>query len=118
MSTINKQYTIKHHDGTFNVIHFETSAQQVLTDDSHLFVTREEKEAINSFMSGGSNSSFEFTQGNPMTSWVVKHDLNKFPNVIILDDLGTVIMGDISYTDTNVLTINFNQPVSGTAYLQ
>lgn len=61
--------------------------------------------------------SFAFTQNPESTTWIINHNLNRFPKVLILDDTGNDIEGDLKYNSLTQLTINFNRAVRGTAYL-
>jgi hypothetical protein len=50
-------------------------------------------------------------------SWVVIHELNKFPSVSIVNTANQVVVGDITYNSLNQLTITFTSPISGKAYI-
>lgn len=50
-------------------------------------------------------------------SWLITHNLNKFPAVIIVDSANNVVVGDIQYIDSNNVRVNFNGTFSGSAYL-
>ena len=50
--------------------------------------------------------------------WYVTHGLNRFVNVTIVLADGTVAVGTITYTNTNELTIEFNMPLAGKAYVK
>lgn len=63
------------------------------------------------------DKTFTFTQSVASASWVVVHNLNKFPSVAVEDTGGNDIEGEIVYDDTNQLTLNFSAAFSGTAYL-
>lgn len=62
-------------------------------------------------------SEFTFNQIVPSSSWVIAHNLNKYPVVVVVDSGGSVFIGDIVYTDVNNLTINFSSTFGGKAYL-
>ena len=49
-------------------------------------------------------------------TWIVNHDLKKYPSVTIVDSAKTAIYGEITYTDLNSLTISFSSPFAGMAY--
>lgn len=63
------------------------------------------------------NATYEHTQIIASNTWVVLHNLNKWPSVTIVDDGDNVIIGDIEYINENELLITFAHPVSGRAYL-
>ena len=60
---------------------------------------------------------FEFVQGVTATAWTITHNLNKFPSVAAFDSANTPLIGQVTHTDNNNLTINFNKTISGKAYL-
>lgn len=50
-------------------------------------------------------------------SWVVVHELNKFPAVNIVNTANQAIVGDITYNSLNQITITFTSSISGKAYI-
>ena len=46
-------------------------------------------------MVSGSDKTYRFQQTEPSTEWIVLHNLNKYPSVIITDALGNLIIGDV-----------------------
>lgn len=65
----------------------------------------------------GSSTTYIHNQITPLTVWTIAHGLGRFPSVEIVDSAGTVVVGDISYTDANTLVISFSAGFAGTAYL-
>ena len=61
--------------------------------------------------------AFAYTQQTPSSSWIIKHNLNFHPNVTVVDSAGTIVEGEIQYTDMNNLTLTFASAFSGNAYL-
>lgn len=61
--------------------------------------------------------SFDFTQGIPSALWTIKHDLNKFPSVTVVNESKEVMIGNIKYIDKDNITITFSAAFSGYAYL-
>jgi hypothetical protein len=61
--------------------------------------------------------AYEHTQGAVSNSWVITHNLGFKPNVTIVDSAGTIYEGEITYTNSNSLTVSFSQAFSGKAYL-
>jgi len=61
--------------------------------------------------------AFNYTQMVPNNTWVIQHNLNFYPNVTVVDSAGTIVEGEIHYTDTNNLTVTFTSAFSGNAYL-
>ena len=64
-----------------------------------------------------SNWSYTYEQQSNSTVWNITHNLGYKPSVDIIDYGNNNIEGDISYTNTNSLTITLSAPASGYAYL-
>ena len=63
------------------------------------------------------DKNFVFEQGVSSAVWNINHGLNKYPAVIAVDTANSVVVGQIEYVDINNVTITFNSPFSGEAYL-
>jgi len=63
------------------------------------------------------DANFIFNQENPSDSWLINHNLNKFPSVSVVDTAGTQIFTIANYINTNSLTLTFSAPFAGKAYL-
>ena len=50
-------------------------------------------------------------------TWVINHNLNKYPCVSVVDSSGTEVVGQITYNNINKLTITFKGAFKGKAYL-
>ena len=50
-------------------------------------------------------------------TWIINHDLDKYPSVIIVDDNNIVIVGEIEYMNKNQVIIRFNKNETGKAIL-
>ena len=61
--------------------------------------------------------SYEHTQGSTSNSWVINHNLGFKPNVTVVDSAGNIVEGEISYTNSNSITVSFQSAFSGYAYL-
>ena len=78
---------------------------------------------IDIFTESGGDLTFPHHQNNASTSWVINHNLGKFPSVSIKfsssDNVYTNVgaFAGIVYTDENNLTINLAAAESGYAYL-
>jgi len=60
---------------------------------------------------------FVFDQGVATSSWSINHSLGKYPSVIVIDSAKTMVIGAVTYVDSNNLTIKFRSGFSGKAYL-
>lgn len=65
----------------------------------------------------GSSTTFTWTQSIALSVWTIPHNLNKFPSVSVVDNLGNVIYPDISYVDSNIVQITHGSAFAGKAYL-
>ncbi len=62
-------------------------------------------------------STYRWIQVTPLAEWVIQHDLNTFPSVVLVDTSGVTYYPAVSYTDQNTLVIDCGMPFAGTAYL-
>ncbi len=70
----------------------------------------------------GSDKHYVHNQIASSATWVIVHNLGKFPSVSIVDSAGTVVRGVVTYDSLNQCTITFFSkgapaPFSGKAYL-
>lgn len=63
------------------------------------------------------DKNFVFTQGSASNTWTINHNLEKFPSVTVVDSADNVVVGHITYTNTNSLTVSFSSSFSGKAYI-
>jgi hypothetical protein len=59
----------------------------------------------------------EYQQIAPAAVWTIVHNLNKYPNVSVVDSAGNWVIGDVAYVSGNILTVRFSAAFAGTAYL-
>ena len=57
------------------------------------------------------------TQATVATTWTINHALGGYPSVSIVDSSKTVVVGEITYTSTSQVVVNFTSAFSGYAYL-
>jgi hypothetical protein len=62
-------------------------------------------------------ATFTFEQALPASTWMITHNLARFPGVTVVDSAGSEVMGEVAYVDANTITLIFSAPFSGTAYL-
>jgi len=53
----------------------------------------------------------------PSAAWIIEHNLNKYPQVTLIDDEGNLFEADIFYNSLNQITVVFALPTSGKAVL-
>lgn len=49
--------------------------------------------------------------------WVIKHDLDKMPSVVVKDSAGNTVVGESEYVDKNTVILSFSGAFSGKAFL-
>ena len=49
--------------------------------------------------------------------WIINHNLGKYPSVTVISNSGEEIFGELTFTDTNTIQLNFSEAVEGNAYL-
>ena len=62
------------------------------------------------------DKSYVYPQDVPAASWVVTHNMNKYPSVSVVDSAGSGVVGEVLYDSLNQVTINFSAPFSGKAF--
>jgi hypothetical protein len=68
------------------------------------------------------NITYTHTQGSVSNTWVIVHNLGRFPSVTVVDSGGTVVTGNVVYDSNNQITLTFFAngslvAFSGKAYL-
>ena len=61
--------------------------------------------------------AYAHTQGTASATWTIVHNLDFFPNVTVVDSGGTIVEGEIAYTNRNQVVLTFSAAFSGKAYL-
>lgn len=65
----------------------------------------------------GEAFTWTHVQSVPADTWILNHNLDRFPTVDIVDSAGTKVLGAIKYISSNVIELNFAVAFSGKAYL-
>lgn len=70
---------------------------------------------------GSTDKNYVHNQISAASTWVVTHNLNKFPSVTVVDSAGTHVSGNITHDSINQTTITFissgvPSPFSGKAF--
>lgn len=64
-----------------------------------------------------SDLSYIHSQGSDSTTWNITHNLNRNVQVRAKDHLGAGIIGEVTDTGLNSITLTFTTAVRGTAYI-
>jgi hypothetical protein len=57
---------------------------------------------------GPGGGSFRFVQVTPAATWTIVHNLGYYPNVTTVDSSHREVVGEITYTDINTVTVTFS----------
>ena len=66
---------------------------------------------------GPSHATYTHTQSSASATWTITHNLDCFPSVSVVDSAGSVVIGDVNYTNANALVVTFAAALGGKAYL-
>lgn len=66
---------------------------------------------------GAGDKNYLHDQASPASTWVVVHNLAKYPAVQVTDSSGKIVEGEITHDSVNQATIVFNTSFSGKAVL-
>lgn len=66
---------------------------------------------------GTGANMFVYTTQTPLTIWPIHHNLNFYPNIILIDTANDVFYADIVYVDSNVVNVYMTAPTTGSAHL-
>ena len=84
---------------------------------SSLASTDELSEGLTNLYFTTSRVSYIHTQNVVSDSWEIVHNLGFYPNLTVQDSAGTIYEGEVSFTNSNSLTVTFQAAFSGIAYL-
>ena len=62
-------------------------------------------------------STYTFEQGSAASTWIINHNLNKYPSVTVVDSAENEIIASVKYQDANTCIIEMSSPFKGKAYL-
>lgn len=75
-------------------------------------------DAVNEALANATgDKNFVYEQTTPALIWEIQHPLQKNVSVTVTDSAGTVIAGQVTINNGNLVTIEFNIPFWGYAYL-
>ena len=64
----------------------------------------------------GGDSTFVHDESIPSDRWTVRHGLNKYPAVTVVDSAGTEVIGGVEDVDKNTVILTFSGEFSGQAF--
>jgi hypothetical protein len=98
----------------------ENTVNLIIEDGAHLIITEQAPTTLvfsDVLPSMTGDSRFRFVQSTPSTEWTIVHNLNKQPDVKVVDGSGKNTEGHIEWPDNFTVNIFFAKPVSGEAFL-
>ena len=63
------------------------------------------------------DKTYVYVQSVPSVLWNINHNLGKFPSVSVVNINNVLLYGEVTYVDSNNLTIAFSAGFSGKAYM-
>lgn len=89
----------------------DNASVQNITGAGNIVVTRTGNNVVIT------EKTFVFEMGVAQNEWVITHNLNKRPDVKVVDSAGSVFDPGIEYIDDNTVKITMNAPFKGYAYI-
>jgi hypothetical protein len=80
-------------------------------------VNHEVYDIINFALAGSTDKTYVHNQATASATWNIQHNLGKFPSVTSVNINNIAMFGEVTYVDSNNLTINFSAGFSGKAYM-
>jgi len=62
------------------------------------------------------NITYTYNQSSASDTWVINHNLHRFPSVTVIDSGGTIVQGTVVYNSNKQLTITFFSGGSALAF--
>ncbi len=64
----------------------------------------------------GEDKTYRHVQIVAIDTWVINHNLGKYPTVAVVDTSGAVMIGELHYNTLSKVSVTFSAAVSGEAY--
>lgn len=94
-------------------VHPETHPASMIVETSdRMFMTQDDKIDIQTAL-----RTYVHEQIVSNNIWNIYHGLEKYPSITVVDSAGSVVSGDIQYTNENEVILRFNSEFSGYAYM-
>lgn len=91
-----------------------TDAQKI---DANMSAIQPVVNVVELAVPGSGDLTFVYTQDVPAATWVVVHNMNKYPSVSVVDSSGQQVYGEVRYQDLNTVVLVFSAPFGGSANL-
>lgn len=67
--------------------------------------------------SSGGDTFYEHNQNQAVATWIIEHNLNKFPSVTTFDSTGDEVEGVVRHLSKNIAQVMFSAAIAGRAFL-
>lgn len=95
---------------------FSNSVVQNNADEYLVSEATTGKLVFKSAADGIGDKHYAHTQSEASATWVVNHNLGKYPSVSVVDSAGELVVGQVDYNSTSQATLTFVGAFSGKAY--
>lgn len=116
-------YTIKHVGQTVTPGTYGSTSTQSPTDGGTFRVPYLIVDGFGHVVNAGEanvqlpKNNYVHEQATSSTTWVINHNLGKYPSITVIDSGGSEVKGEVEYVDTNNVTLTFSAAFSGKAFL-
>ena len=86
--------------------------------ENSVIVVKEQTNSVTvtGVIGGGGDSSYVYTQASPSATWVINHNMAKFPSVTVVDSANNIVYGEVLYNSNMQVTLTFAGAFSGKAF--
>lgn len=113
-------YIVSDKDPSESDINSEVLTHWINTSNESVFILtsiKEGKATWKKITGIKGDSSYDFVQSIALDTWMINHNLGKYPSVVVVDSEMNNVVGEINYIDVNTLYIRFSEKLAGAAYL-
>lgn len=94
----------------------EQSSEQTLVA-SFEFVETEPVQALFSISPNIADLNYIHYQDSPQDTWIIQHNLDKYPSVTVVNSAGEIVQADVTYLDSNSIRVEFIGAFAGKAFI-
>lgn len=99
------------------IVSMLTNKSNIDHKHDEIYYTKSEVDNKISTISIQAGQTYVHTQSQAADTWTIKHNLNKYPSVSVVDSANSIVVGEITYINKNELIVGFTGAFSGKAIL-